>query len=76
MAVGTIIDVRLEPENDIAWTVPQSSDRGALQRLSASDRCDPVAMATFRAVGPGEITASRPYGDAVKQFRVTVRIAA
>jgi hypothetical protein len=71
----TMIDVRLEPVSSSIWTVPESSDPQALPRLSASDACDTVKEATFRAVsGNAVISASRPNGDARAQLLVTVRI--
>jgi len=71
---GTLIDVRLEPVSGAVWTVPVSSDPHALPRLSASGPCDAVKTAIFRAVGDGEIDATRPHGDAVGRLVVTVHI--
>lgn len=71
----TVIEVRLEPVSGSVWTLPESSDPRALPRLSASGACDPVKVATFRAAGDGEISASRPHGDAVATFVVTIRVA-
>jgi hypothetical protein len=70
---GTVIDVRLEPVSGAVWTAPESSDHRALPRLSASDACETVAMASFRAQGQGEIRATRPHGDAEAIFVVTIR---
>jgi hypothetical protein len=71
----TMIDVRLEPDSGVSWTVPETSDPHALPRLSASDPCDTVKEATFRAVqGNAMISATRPNGDAKAQLRVTIRV--
>jgi hypothetical protein len=73
---GTLIDVRLEPVSDSVWTVPESSDPQALPRLSASGTCDTVKEATFRAVGEGHISATRPHaGDAQVRLIVTVHVS-
>jgi hypothetical protein len=72
---GTVIEVRLEPVSGSVWTLPESSDPQALPRLSASGACDTVKVATFRAIGDGEINATRPHGDAVGRLVVTIRIA-
>jgi hypothetical protein len=73
---NTVIDVRLEPVSGSVWTVPESSDAQALPRLSASNACDTVKEATFRAVaGSGEISATRPHGDAEGRLIVTIRVA-
>jgi len=71
---GTLIDVRLEPVSGATWTVPESSSSQTLPRLSASGPCDAVKTATFRAVGDGEIDATRPHGDAIGRLVVTVRV--
>jgi hypothetical protein len=57
-----------------ARTLPESSDPQALPRLSASGACDAVKMATFRAVSGGEISATRPHGDAEARLIVTIRV--
>ncbi|HZM80882.1 MAG TPA: hypothetical protein VFC19_34600 [Candidatus Limnocylindrales bacterium] len=69
---GTIIEVRLEPDSGSVWTVPESSDPQALPRLSSSGACDPVKVATFRADGTGEISATRPHGSAQARLIVTI----
>ena len=56
------------------WTVPESSNPQTLPRLSASGPCDTVKTATFRAVGDGEIDATRPHGDAIGRLVVTFRV--
>jgi hypothetical protein len=71
----TVIEIRLEPVSDSVWTLPESSDPRALPRLSASGACDALKMATFRAVADGEISATRPQGDAEARLVVTIRIA-
>jgi hypothetical protein len=71
---NTVIEVRLEPVPGAMWTLPQSSDPQALPRLSASGACDAVKVATFRAVADGEISATRPYGDAEAGLTVTIRV--
>ena len=71
----TAIEVRLEPVSGSVWTLPDSSDPRALPRLSTSGACDPVKVATFRAVGGGEISATRPHGDAQARLIVTIRVA-
>jgi hypothetical protein len=71
----TLIDVRLEPVSGSVWTLPESSDPQALPRLSATGACDTVKVATFRAVGGGEIIATRPHGDAEARLIVTIRVA-
>jgi hypothetical protein len=72
---GTVIEVRLEPVSGSVWTLPESSDPRALPRLSASGACDTVKVATFRAVAGGEISATRPNGDAEARLIVTIRVA-
>jgi hypothetical protein len=71
---ATVIEVRLEPVSSSIWTVPESSDPQALPRLSASDACDTVKVATFRAVNGGQIIATRPQGDAEARLVVTIRV--
>ena len=71
----TVIEVRLEPVSGSVWTLPETSDSRALPRLSASGACDTVKVATFRAVGDGEISATRPHGDAQARLIVTIRVA-
>lgn len=71
----TVIEVRLEPVSGSVWTLSETSDPQALPRLSASGACDAVKVATFRAVGGGEISATRPHGDAVGRLVVTILIA-
>lgn len=72
---GTVIEVRLEPVSGSVWTLPESSDPQALPRLSASDPCDAVKVATFRAVSEGEISATRPIAHALAALTVTIRVA-
>ena len=72
---GTVIEVRLEPVSGSVWTVPETSDPQALPRLSASDTCDTVKVATFRAVGGGEISATRPHGDAQARLIVAIKVS-
>jgi hypothetical protein len=71
---NTVIEVRLEPVSGSVWTLPESSDPQALPRLSASGACDAVKVATFRAVAGGEISATRPQGDAEARLIVTIRV--
>ncbi|GIH19595.1 hypothetical protein [Rugosimonospora africana] len=73
--VATMIEVRLEPVSISVRTLPESSDPHALPRLSACGACDAVKVATFRAVGDGEISATRPQGDAEARLIVTIRVA-
>lgn len=70
----TVIEVRLEPVSGSVWTLPESSDPRALPRLSASGACDTVKVATFRAVNSGQISATRPQGDAEATLNVTIRV--
>jgi hypothetical protein len=53
---------------------PRAPIRRRLPRLSASGACDAVKMATFRAVSGGEISATRPHGDAEARLIVTIRV--
>jgi hypothetical protein len=71
----TVVEVRLDPVDGSQWTVPESSDPHALSRLSASGGCDIARVAIFRADATGQITATRPTGDAVMVFKVTIRVA-
>jgi hypothetical protein len=71
---ATMIEVRLEPVSGSIWTLPESSDPHALPRLSTSGACDTVKVATFRAVGDGEISATRPRGDAEARLIVTIHV--
>ena len=48
---------------------------GALGSAESERGTACVTVATFRAVGGGEISATRPHGDAVARLVVTIRIA-
>jgi len=71
---NTVIEVRSEPVSGSVWTLPESSDPQALPRLSASGACDALKVAMFRAVADGEISVTRPHGDAEARLIVTIRV--